>query len=107
MSEIVVGLGDAGRSLTLSPGDVVIVEVEENLGTGYSWAVADDGGGVLSQIESTHIPAPRQLMGAPGIHRFRFSAARAGTGTLELRLCRPWESSRAPAQRLRLPITVG
>ena len=107
MSEIVVGLGDAGRSLTINPGDVVIVEVEENLGTGYSWAVVDDGGGVLSLIESTHIPAPQQLMGAPGTHRFRFSPARAGTGTLELHLRRPWESSRAPAQRLRLPITVG
>jgi inhibitor of cysteine peptidase len=104
MSEIVVRQSDLGRPIEARQGDVIVLELEENPSTGYSWDLA----GLppfVTVAESSHEAAAAPRLGAPGLRRFRLLATGAGVGTLEGQLRRPWEPANV-AERFSLPVSV-
>lgn len=104
MSEIMVRRPDLGRPVDARQGDVIILELEENLSTGYSWDLARLPGFVTVTESSQEAATPPRL-GAPGVRRFRLAATATGQGTIEGHLRRPWDPTNV-ADRFSVQLSV-
>ncbi len=98
---------DAGKTITLRPGDTLIVTLEGNPSTGYNWERAKtDEATVLKQIGDAEFQADRSdVVGGPGKIVLRFEAAAAGQTTLHLVYHRSWESE-APQKDFQVTVVV-
>jgi inhibitor of cysteine peptidase len=77
----------------LKVGDTLVVTLNSNASTGYTWKVEGSGisdTGVLKQVGKAKAVAPRSdLPGAPGKTRFTFQAVKKGSDQLEFWYARP------------------
>jgi inhibitor of cysteine peptidase len=105
MSEIVVRQSNLGRPIGARQGDVIVLELKENPGTGYSWDLAGLPAFVTIAESSHEAAAPPPRLGAPGLRRFRLLATAAGEGTIEGQLRRPWDPANV-AERFSVPLSV-
>ncbi len=103
MSEIVVRQSNLGRPVNVRQGDIVL-ELEENPSTGYSWDLAGLPA-FVTVAESSHEAAAPPRLGAPGLRRFRLLATATGVGTIEGQLRRPWDPANV-AERFSIPLSV-
>ena len=78
MSDRVVTRNDQGRTITVQTGDAIVLRIEENLSTGYSWDIAAESGPVLALQHSEHVAATGGLMGCSGMRLLHFVAQAAG-----------------------------
>ena len=101
---------DDGSTISLSPGEVVELVLDENATTGYLWSIAQRPEGLHLDDDGYHLPGDARP-GAGGRHWFRFhvepSTEGSSEGTLIAELRRPWESD-GPAERtFRVTIRAG
>jgi inhibitor of cysteine peptidase len=104
MSEIVVRQSNLGRPIDARQGDVIVLELEENPSTGYSWDLAGLPG-FVTIAESSHEAAASPRLGAPGLRRFRLLTTATGEGTIEGQLRRPWDPTNV-AERFSTRLSV-
>lgn len=120
-AEVHVCAGDDGAHVQLSQGQILVISLESNPSTGYTWEVEHtsvrmEGQRILQQVgESEFRPqsdalgtasnqrAPR-LLGAPGTQILRFRAVEAGQTPLRLIYHRPWEQDVSPAGTYSLQV---
>ena len=98
-----------GQTVTLKPGQVLVVRLESNPTTGYAWQLLAADPAVIKQVgEAGFTPAPvaTGVVGAGGTAEWRFAAAGEGTTTIILNYRRPWEKDTRPAQTFTLTVTV-
>ena len=108
-NEIRLSGADDGGQVELSPGQVLVVELDSNVTTGYSWSVAELPGGVLEQDGEAVYTQPERnqgLVGAGGVETLRFKAVKAGDGALKLAYRRPWEKDTLPAEEFTVNVVV-
>ncbi len=102
-----VGDQENGKDIDLTSGGVLIVSLSSNPSTGYRWAVAGDPSPLKLQKASFRKQAASpQLVGAPGVQVFRFSANSAGMATLTLNYSRSWEYNVRPAKTFSVRVKV-
>ncbi|HEX8989318.1 MAG TPA: protease inhibitor I42 family protein [Rhodocyclaceae bacterium] len=91
MSEIEVTQIDQGRAVDVRVGDTVVIRLDENIATGYSWEPdpADGRAAVLEQAK--YVEAAGTAMGRGGTRVLRYAAGEQGTLQVRLRLRRPWD----------------
>ena len=86
---------DDGGQVELEEGQILVVTLESNPTTGYSWQQAENQEPYLEQMgEAEFKPSETgepPLVGAGGWEIFRFKAISAGKMTLQLVYHRPWE----------------
>lgn len=104
MVDVFVRREDAG-GVAARVGDVLVIELEENLSAGYSWEIRSLPAW-FQLLDSEHIQAPGDQMGAPGTRRTRLSVVGAGSGAIELAFRRPWESEDSAVDHLSVPVTA-
>ncbi len=86
--------------------DPIVIEVEANPSTGYTWSTTIEGGAVsLSRVEDITADGDRQLPGAPITQRYTFEVRDIGTTKVTFEYARMWES-KAPLRRIVYVITV-
>ena len=94
---------DAGRTIDVTLGDRIDIELEGNPTTGYTWELLQAVG--VTQIgDATHEPES-DLAGAPGTTRFSFEPAGEGEGSVRLIYHRPWEEE-PPLQTYEIQFVV-
>lgn len=93
---IVLDADDSGSTVQATVGDIVIIELESNPSTGYSWLIPDDLG-ILELLDERWI-GDSDLTGSPGTAHLEFEVKATGTWTLDLEYRRPWEDG-VPADR--------
>lgn len=100
-----VTAADDGRRITLGGGTVLVIELESNPTTGYSWDVVHVDSGVLLLLseEWTH---QSDLLGAPGTQRVRLIGLKKGETPLTLAYRRPWERERPPLKTVSYTVDV-
>ena len=104
---IVTITGDTrGKTIELSVGDTLIISLESNPGTGYSWQVAKNDAAILKYVDQSEFPPTRPMPGAPNHHLFKFKAIGAGNDSFELEFLRPLEKGVAPAKTFSVTIAV-
>lgn len=92
-----------GTSLRVTVGDALIICLQGNSTTGYTWGARD----VPTQVQQLGDPVYRsdsKLVGAGGITSFRFSVVSVGDGVLNLVYRRLWEKEMPPARSCRIQL---
>ncbi len=95
---------DDGSSVEAAVGDTIVVVLEGNPTTGYSWQVEAADATVLASAEPEYV-VESDLIGAGGTYTFTFTALAEGETQVRLVYLRPWESV-APIQTFTLTVTV-
>jgi inhibitor of cysteine peptidase len=97
MSTLTLTESNDGQSFNLQTGDQILVEFDESPTTGYRWAV-DYVGDVLAFQNSNFSPAGSGI-GGGGKRVFSFTAERAGSSRLSMKLWRDWEGDSSVIKR--------
>ncbi len=85
----------------------IVIELEANPSTGYSWCSTTEGGAVmLSKVESIVPEGAEQLPGSPITQRYTFEVSGIGTTTVTFEYARAWESQK-PIRTVVYKISVG
>ena len=85
---------DSGREVEVRRGDVLVVRLNAQLGTGYGWRVARNNARRLRPLgESLESSGGGDKVGGAETQVFRFKAVRRGAATLTLHYKRPWEKA--------------
>ena len=87
----------AGREITLKVGNILLIELPGNAGTGYSWLAEETFAPYLKLMDQT----TRQLqegrlggpvrVGGPVMQVWRFRAEQPGACEIKIAYYRPWE----------------
>jgi inhibitor of cysteine peptidase len=93
-----------GTQVNLYGGQVVIIQLESNPSTGYSWQVVRSGDAVVAQIGLSEFVYEAEMVGAPGKEMFQFTPSSEGEGTLELVYKHARDDDAAPLQTFRVQI---
>ena len=97
---------DNGRSVELSPGEVLVLSLESNPTTGYTWEIDKNDSAILQPLGEPGFTPESKAMGAPGQQVFRFKAAAHGQTSLTLIYHRSWEKDVPPAQTFSIEVVV-
>lgn len=102
MSDIALGLQDAGRTVTVAAGDPLVVELPEIPGTGYTWQVEalPDG----ARLVDERFDQPSAGIGGQTRHVFVIDPG-AG-GAVRLRQGRPWEGDEGVSDAFEATVVV-
>lgn len=95
-----------GSQVNLNVGQILIVSLESNPTTGYSWGVAEIDDEILRQEGEVEYKSESDLVGAGGVETFRFKALAPGEGELKLTYRRPWEEGIEPLEVFSIGVNV-
>ena len=104
--EVALEAEDAGRQIEVRKGQAVLVKLEANPGTGYSWEAVDLDGSLLRPVGEPEFSSQSDLLGATGVQVSRFEAAAQGTTTLKLVYHRSWEKDVPPEKTFVVQVTI-
>jgi inhibitor of cysteine peptidase len=102
-----VTAADAGRQIVLRTGQKLVVQLESNRSTGYSWSLAEPKSQILVSAGKPSYKQPSKgRPGAGGLETWTFMATKAGHEQLKLEYRRPWEKNLAPAKTIQFNVWV-
>ncbi|MDK2954498.1 MAG: inhibitor of cysteine peptidase [Kosmotoga sp.] len=94
-------------SNTLNIGETVILSLEENASTGFTWHLSLSEEGIVKITSKTiTTQAPPGVLGAPSMVSWTFKAVKPGKVTLTLKKYRSWEGEEAAVETLNYFISV-
>ena len=102
---LTLGEGDNGKTVTMSAGTSVLLQLPGNPSTGYDWEVTIGNPSVLEQGMRRFTPSS-SAMGAGGTYNFWFQPKAAGKTDLTLVYRRSWETDIAPLKTYKITIAV-
>ena len=104
---VLVDASYSGKQVELSVGQSLVVTLESNATTGYSWAlVQNSDDSVLSKTGNEYVAPQTTLVGAGGKEEWTFQALKEGTSTISMEYRRPWETGTPPATTFSLTVVV-
>ena len=95
---------DNGKTISMKGGEAILVALDENPTTGYSWNVTASPG--LKIVEDKYIAPQPGLMGAGGAHQWQIHATGTGTMQFDAVYKRPWEATTGNESTFHLTINV-
>jgi len=100
----------SGKEVEVAVGGSVVVTLDSNATTGYSWALKEiTDASVLEETgHEYNAPPPTEppLLGAGGEEIWTFKALKSGTSTISMEYKRPWEAGVQPAETFSLTVIV-
>jgi inhibitor of cysteine peptidase len=98
---------DNGKTVEVKAGDQIVIALEGNPSTGYTWEAKDLDASMLQQVGETEFKSSNPgLIGAGGTLTLTFKTLKAGTSALTLIYHRPWETDVAPVNTFMVNVTV-
>ena len=97
---------DANHKVRLEVGQELVLKLESNRSTGYSWSLTESENPVLTSLGKPTYKISRALPGAGGFETWRLRATKIGRETLRFEYRRPWEKKVPPAKAVLCPIAV-
>lgn len=91
--------------MQLNAGDVLLVQLDGNPSTGYTWERVEPLAGALQPLGEPEFAPAKNLLGAPGRITLRYLAA-SGSARLELVYHRPWETDTPPVAKFSVVVLV-
>jgi len=105
-NEVKLDAGDDGSQVELKAGQTLVVSLEGNPTTGYTWEAAELDEQVLQQVGETEFKPESDAIGAGGVQTLSFETANSGQTTLNLVYRRPWETDVEPAETFSVQVVV-
>jgi predicted secreted protein len=97
---------DNGRAIAVALDGSVIVRLESNATTGYSWAVDSIDDQVLTVESDTYVAPTNGMVGQGGTQEMTFRAVGPGERDVSLKYWRPWEGDASVIERFVVTVTV-
>lgn len=93
--EITVNETHNGQQVQVGNKDILVIRLESNPSTGYSWQVEGMDSNVLRKLEGIgpEFESSSDLLGAPATQVLRFAGVSEGQTTLNLAYRRPWQAA--------------
>ena len=107
--EIRVTSGDANKEISAKVGEIIVIELDGNATTGYSWSEQlGRSDSVLESQGNEYKPRemPVGMVGGPGKSYFRYLVKAPGKTELVFGYARPWEKDTPPAQLFNVKISA-
>ena len=105
--EVRLAAADNGHTIELTTGQIVIITLEANPTTGYTWEVAEaPGGQVMRQAGEIEFESDSDAIGAGGVQTVRFEVLNAGRTSLKLVYHRPWETDVEPLDTFSIQVVA-
>jgi len=96
---------DNGSEIELKKGQALIINLEANPTTGYTWDVVEPRDKqVLRQVGEIEFKPESDLIGAGGVQIIRFEVVNAGRAALKLIYHRPWETDVEPLKTFAIQV---
>ncbi|MCU0504531.1 MAG: protease inhibitor I42 family protein [Chloroflexi bacterium] len=101
-----------GTTVTVAPGTAIVIALDANPTTGYSWivtSVPDPASVALdSPPEGAYVATPvgSAVVGSGGVQTWDLRATGAGTTSIQLDYARPWESGTPPVETFSVTFVV-
>ena len=98
---------DSGKTIEVKVGGEIVIELDGNPSTGYTWETKDLDASLLQQVGETAFKSSNPgLIGAGGTLTLAFKALKAGRTTLTLIYHRPWETNVAPQSTFMVTLAI-
>ncbi len=111
MRQVTVTQADGGRTLDVQEGDEITVQLPENPGTGYKWAV-ERRDRKLALREDSFVPQSAGIADAPqaigrgGTRVLTLIAKSSGTAQLNLKHYRSWVGDSSITERFSITFRI-
>lgn len=106
MAQINLDRSDDGGARSASPGDVMVIRLDETPTSGYRWQVDECDPAVLRSAGDEFRPTGGAGIGGGGTREFRFAVVGPGRGGVRLALRRTWESESPAADQFEATINA-
>ncbi len=103
---ITITAADAGKTIELHKGNLLVVTLEGNITTGYNWEMLPQSPALLEQQDLPEVVADSEAIGAGGKISLTFQAAQTGKAVLTLVYHRSWEKDVPPEKTFEVTIVV-
>ena len=97
---------DQGKTIIVHPGDTIVIQLDENPTTGFTWEIQEEDEHVLKRVNSEYTPPPEGTIGIGGVRLFTFEAKHVGTAQLELKYWRSFVGDSSIMQRYDITVRV-
>jgi len=97
---------DNGQTITVAAGSEIVIKLEGNITTGYSWSVQDLDAQYLQQQGEEEYKSESDLIGAGGVSTFTFKAMQSGQTTLKMIYSRPFEKDTPPEKVFEISVDI-
>jgi inhibitor of cysteine peptidase len=97
---------NSGQSIDINTGQQLVISLEGNPTTGYTWEVGSMDEAVLKQIGEPEFKSSSGALGAGGVMILQFQAISEGDTALTLVYHRPWEQGIAPEKTFEVNVVV-
>lgn len=105
--EIKLDAGNNGSQIEIEQGQILVITLEANPTTGYTWEMIEGEEQILQQVGEIEFQPDSKLIGAPGIQTLRLEAVNVGKITLKLIYHhRPWEENVDPLETFSVQVVV-
>lgn len=95
-----------GKSISITNGEIFILQLRENPSTGYSWELNVSEGLNILGDGYTEDEAPEGQVGVPGTHSWTIEAASQGSQQVNGTYKRPWENTTGTEDNFTLTAEV-
>lgn len=107
--EIHVGTGDANKEIKAKVGEIIVIEIEGNATTGYTWDEMPGRSDSVLESQGHEYKSkdyPVGMVGVGGKAFFRYLVKAPGKTEVVLGYSRPWEKDVPPAQMFNVKINA-
>lgn len=106
LAELTLTQSDKGKSVTIRPGEIVCISLDENPSTGFRWELEHEDDQVLHLLTSDFISDASTGVGGGGHHVWEFMAGKSGEVQLTMKHWRSWEGCKSTIERLDVTIRI-
>lgn len=103
---ITINEQNAGKTIELKTGDTLVVSLDGNLTTGFSWIPAAQDPILLEQVGDVEVTPASDAIGSPGKIVLKFNATAKGQTDLHLEYKRAWEEGVPPEKTFDVRVVV-
>ena len=105
--QITLTAADEGSQVEVKSGGQIIITLDGNPSTGYTWEVKDLDSVMFEQVSDPVFNSSNPgLVGSGGTLTLTFKSLKAGASTLTLIYHRPWETGVDPLDTFTVAVTV-
>ena len=94
-----------GKAISPRVDEQFQIVLPETRTAGYRWSIVQNGEPHCELLEERSDPAPGTV-GGIGAHTWRFKAASAGTGKIQIHYGRSWKNTAEPEQTFTMEVQV-
>jgi inhibitor of cysteine peptidase len=98
---------DKGSQVEVKVGGQIVISLEGNPSTGYTWEAKDLDTSMFQQVgDPAFVSSNPGMVGSGGTLTLTFRTLKAGTASLALVYHRPWETDVEPIDTFSVTVTV-